>query len=111
MQRYCLALDLKDDEELIQRYEDYHRNVPEEIINSITASGITAMDIYRTGNRLFMTMETNDSFSFERKKEMDESNEAVKNWEDLMWQFQQALPRAKQGEKWVLLSRIFHLKS
>jgi hypothetical protein len=27
-QRYCLALDLKDDNSLIGEYESYHKNVP-----------------------------------------------------------------------------------
>ena len=110
MQRYCFALDLKDNDDLIKQYEEHHRNVPDEIIRSITSAGITSMDIYRTGNRLFMVMETDDSFSFDRKKQADESNEEVQKWEALMWQFQQALPWSKETEKWLLLSHIFHLK-
>ena len=110
MQRYCLALDLKDDDDLIKQYEEHHRNVPADIMASITASGIVSMDIYRTGNRLFMIMETDDSFSFDSKKQVDENNDEVQKWEALMWHFQQALPWAKEGEKWLLLSHIFHLK-
>ena len=33
--RYCLALDLKDDEMLIIEYEEYHRHVWPEILMSI----------------------------------------------------------------------------
>jgi L-rhamnose mutarotase len=65
--------------------------------------------MYRTGNRLFMIMETNDSFSFEKKSQMDESNHRVQDWETLMWKYQQALPGAKPGEKWVLMDQIFSL--
>ncbi|MBD0287188.1 MAG: L-rhamnose mutarotase, partial [Flavisolibacter sp.] len=69
MKRYCLALDLVDDPLLIAEYEHWHKseNGWPEIKKSILDSGITNMEIYRTGNRLFMIMETDDAFSFERK--------------------------------------------
>lgn len=109
MKRYCLALDLKDDPELIVAYEEYHKNVWPEIIDSIKGSGIEQMDIYRAGNRLFMIMEVNDSFSFERKAALDHANPKVQQWEQLMWKYQQQLPFARQGEKWVLMEKIFSL--
>ncbi|HMU58619.1 MAG TPA: L-rhamnose mutarotase, partial [Chitinophagaceae bacterium] len=43
MPRYCLALDLKDDEALISAYEAHHRNVWPEVLDSIKGSGITTM--------------------------------------------------------------------
>ena len=107
--KYCLALDLKDDAAIIQEYEKWHQQVWPEIKTSIIDSGITAMEIYRTGNRLFMIMETSDSFSFEHKRIADSTNPKVVEWEKLMWNYQQALPWAKPGEKWVLMERIFKL--
>ena len=109
LQKYCLALDLKDDALLIQEYDDWHKSVWPEILESITQSGIEQMEIFRTGNRLFMIMEVNEQFSFEAKAKADENNQKVQEWENLMWQFQQALPFAKQGEKWVLMNSIFKL--
>jgi L-rhamnose mutarotase len=109
MKRYCLALDLKDDPVLIAEYEAYHRKVWPEIIQSIKDSGIENLEIYRTGSRLFMIMETNDGFSFERKGKTDAANEKVQQWENQMWKYQQALPGAKPGEKWVLMEKIFSL--
>jgi L-rhamnose mutarotase len=109
MLRYCLALDLKDDPKLIAEYEKYHQDVWPEIINSIKDSGIKVLDIYRTGNRMFMIIEADEDFSFEKKAIMDESNPKVKDWEELMWKFQQALPWAKTGEKWILMDKIFEL--
>ena len=67
MKRFCLALDLKEDTKLIAEYENYHKNVWPEIIKSIKVSGIEVLDIYRTGNRMFMIIEANDDFSFEKK--------------------------------------------
>jgi L-rhamnose mutarotase len=57
-----------------------------------------------------MIMETDDSFSFERKAAMDTGNPKVQEWEQLMWKFQQPLPWAKEGEKWILMDKIFDLK-
>jgi L-rhamnose mutarotase len=112
MKKYCLALDLVDDPALIAEYEHWHQpeNAWPEIKKSILDSGIIAMEIYRTGNRLFMIMETDDSFSFERKAIMDNSNPKVIEWEQLMWKFQQPLPWAKEGEKWILMDKIFEMK-
>mgnify|MGYP001416321124 FL=1 len=109
MKRYCLALDLKDDVALIAEYEAYHQNVWPDILRSIKESGIEHMDIYRTGNRLFMIMEVNDSFSFESKAAADAANEKVQEWETLMWKYQQALPGSKPGEKWKLMENIFSI--
>ncbi len=112
MNRYCLALDLIDDPALIAEYEHWHKkeNAWPEIKKSIYDAGIANMEIYRTGNRLFMIMETQDDFSFERKAKMDDVNKKVQEWEELMWRFQQPLSWAKPGEKWVLMKKIFELK-
>jgi L-rhamnose mutarotase len=67
------------------------------------------MEIYRTGNRLFMIIEADDSFSFDLKNMMDEANPKVQEWERLMWKFQKPLPWAKNGEKWILMDNIFQL--
>ena len=109
MQRYCLALDLIDDPALITEYENWHSaaNCWPEIKKSIADAGIAEMEIYRTGNRLFMIMDTEETFSFEKKAAMDAGNARVQEWEQLMWKFQLALPWAKDGEKWVLMNRIF----
>ena len=111
MPRYCLALDLNDDKKLIAEYEAYHRNVWPEIKKSIRDAGITNMEIYRTGNRLFMIMDVDSSFSFEKKAAMDSSNTKVQQWEQLMWKFQSSLPWAKPGEKWIRMDKIFVLNA
>lgn len=109
MTRHCFTLDLQDDAEKIARYEEHHKNVWPEIIRSIKQAGISNMEIYRHGTRLFMIMETNDDFSFEKKKKADKQNAKVQEWETLMWNYQQAIPGSAPGEKWVLMNRIFAL--
>lgn len=109
MKRYCLALDLIDDDTLIAQYEEHHKNVWPEIIASIQNSGIMQLQIYRTGNRLCMLMEVNESFSFTEKAKADNANPKVQEWESLMWKYQQAIPLSKPGEKWRLMEKIFDL--
>jgi L-rhamnose mutarotase len=107
--RHCLALDLKDDPDLIAEYERHHREVWPEITRSIRTSGIEDMEIYRIGNRLFMVMEVSEDFSFEAKAEADRTDPRVQEWEALMWRFQHPLPGAAPGEKWIRMERIFKL--
>jgi L-rhamnose mutarotase len=110
--RYCLSCDLKDDPALIAAYKNHHAagNTWPEITQSIRDAGIVDMQIYLTGNRMFMLMEVDDTFDENRKAEMDASNPKVREWESLMWKFQQELPWAPPGEKWIALDKIFQLE-
>lgn len=110
MRKYYLALDLKDDPKMIAEYEEHHKKIAPGILKSIRDSGVERMELFRAGNRMFMIMEVKDGFSFEVKEKMDKENPAVVIWENLMWKYQQALPFAKQGEKWVLMEKIFDTK-
>jgi L-rhamnose mutarotase len=109
MQKYCFTLDLKDDPARIAEYEQIHRQIPAEIAHSIREAGITNMELYRFGTRLFMILEADESFSFARKEALDGANPRVQTWEEQMWGFQQPVPGAKPGEKWVLMQKIFQL--
>ena len=107
--RYCLALDLKDDPKLIAEYERHHEHVWPEVTRSILESGVKELEIYRVGSRLLMVMEVSDDFSFEAKAMADRENPRVAEWEELMWRFQEPLPGAEPGEKWIPMKRIFKL--
>lgn len=109
MRRYCFALDLKPDAELIVAYRRYHEKIWPEITASIRDSGILKMEIWLVENRLFMIMDTEDSFSFQMKYQQDAINPKVQEWEKLMWNYQQALPLARPGEKWIRMEKIFDL--
>jgi len=108
--RLCLTLDLKNDPELITNYKRYHEKIWPEITRSIKDSGIDDMEIYLLGTRMFMIMEVNESFSFEAKAAADARNPKVQEWENLMWTFQESLPQAKPGEKWLPMERVFKLE-
>lgn len=109
--RHCFSCDLKDNPKLIEEYKAYHKkaNVWPEITESIKAAGIVGMEIYLTGNRLFMIMEVDDTYSPVKKSNLDADNPKVQEWEKLMWKYQQRLPWANDGEKWVEMEKIFEL--
>lgn len=111
VRQFALALDLKEDPELIAAYETYHKAVWPEILDSLEEAGILCMDIYRIRNRLFMLLKVSEDFSFERKAALDAANPAVQRWETLMGTYQQALPLAKPGEKWIQMDPVFTWKS
>lgn len=111
MKTYYLALDLKEDPALIAEYVRWHTKVSREIKQSIIDSGITCMEIYRTGNRLFMVIKAKENFSFEQKANADRENSKVVEWEKLMSTYQKPLPWAKEGEKWLLMEQIFELNA
>ena len=109
MKRFCFALDLKNDPLLIQKYVEHHQQVWPEVLASISDSGVISMEIYQVETRLFMIMETLDSFNPEAKAKADAENHKVQEWEILMDKYQQRLPFAKADQKWVPMQRIFSL--
>jgi len=106
MKHYHLALDLKNDPELIEAYDRHHRQVWPEVQQSILDSGIMRLELFRVHNRLFMILETTEAFSLEEKARQDARNPVVQKWETLMWDYQQSMPWAKKGEKWQLMRKI-----
>ncbi|MBS0516841.1 MAG: L-rhamnose mutarotase [Proteobacteria bacterium] len=110
--RLHYVLDLKDDPELIAAYERWHRpeNVWPDILDSLREAGVHDLEIFRAGNRLVLVLDVGDGYSAERKAASDAANPRVQAWEALMWEFQQALPFARPGEKWVAMSPIFSLQ-
>jgi L-rhamnose mutarotase len=109
--RYCLTLDLQGDPRLIAEYKRHHEKIWPEITESIRSSGIVDLEIYLLGTRMFMVMEVDEQFSFEAKAKTDRDNPKVREWEELMWSFQKALPNSRPGEKWRVMEQIFKLEA
>lgn len=109
--RYCLSCDLKDDPKLIAEYKEYHKtgNAWPEVTQGIKDAGIVDMQIYLTGNRMCMIMEVDETFDPKKKASMDANNPKIREWEELMWKYQQGLPWAGNGEKWIAMEKIFQL--
>ena len=109
--RFCFALDLADDPELIEQYKTWHApgGPPSAVNRSIRAADVRELEIWLTGNRLFMIMEVGPAFDPAAKAQADAADPDVQAWEKLMWEFQRPLPWAKPDEKWVAMDRIYAL--
>jgi L-rhamnose mutarotase len=111
MPRYVYALDLEDNPEAIREYEAWHRaeRIWPQIVDSLRASGLDSLEIFRTGNRLVLIIDAPATFSPAAKAASDAADPVVQKWEALMWTFQRALPWAAPGQKWVPMEVIFSL--
>ena len=67
LKKYCLALDLENDDEKIAAYKQYHLKVWPEINQSLLDSGINHAEIYNTGTRLLMILEVDEQLSLTKK--------------------------------------------
>lgn len=109
--RRCFTVDLADETEAIAAYRRWHApgGPPAAVLESIRSSGIVGMEIWLSGNRLFMIMGIGPGFSSEAKAAADASDPAVQAWEALMSTFQRPVAWAEPGVKWAPAERIFDL--
>jgi L-rhamnose mutarotase len=109
MSRYCLTLDLKNDETAISEYKRYHVKIWPEIRDSLIEAGVLDMEIYLMGTRMFMIMDVKDTFSLPAKAAADAVNAKVQKWETIMHGFQEKLPQSGPEQWWVEMDRVFSL--
>jgi L-rhamnose mutarotase len=109
MTRHCLTLDLQDDSKKIAEYKRYHEKIWPEIRDSLFDAGVTDMEIYLVGTRLFMIMDVSDGFSFDKKAAMDAANPKVLEWEALMGNFQAVPDGANPVRRWAVMDKVFDL--
>lgn len=110
MKRFCLALDLIDDDEKIKKYQKLHQKIWPEIAENIRQRGVVDMQIWQVENRLFMIMDTTDDYDENKAQKIALAEPKNIEWEELMWEFQQSLKTAQEGVKWVEMEQIFDLK-
>ena len=109
MKVYGLTLLLRDDPATIERYKEYHRHVWPEVTARIHECGIRTMRIFLLQRRMFMYIETDDTFDpatdFARINEAPRSQE----WDTIMRSLQELAPEAASGEWWALMEQVFDL--
>ena len=110
MKSFAMALDLRDDAVVIEKYKEYHREVWDEVLDGLRSIGIRKMKIFLHRRRLFMYLEAPDDFVLERDfpRYMAQSPRAAE-WDALMREFQQPVPGASQSECWAAMEEVFDL--
>ena len=110
MFEYVFFLDLIDNQDSIAKYDDWHKKVWPEVEEQIINAGIRSCDIYRYINRLVLIVRSENEMDWERKAESDSQHQPTKEWEQLMWNFQQSMPGSLPGQKWMMAQKIYHLQ-
>lgn len=110
VRRYCQTLALRDDPELIAAYRALHSSegVWQETLSAIRDAGILEMEIYLSGNQLFMVVELPADLPWDEAMRRMAQAPRQAEWEALTARFQQASPDQKSEEKWQMMERIFH---
>jgi L-rhamnose mutarotase len=109
--RYCKTLTLKDDAQLIENYKKVHAPGAAwpEITQGMREVGITDMEIYLFGNRLFMIMDTVSDFDHDKAMNELAKKPRQSEWEAYVSKFQQTSAEATADEKWQLMERIYKM--
>ena len=110
--RYCKALKLENDSQLIAEYKKVH--TPDEVWPEITQGmrdvGIIDMEIYILGNQLFMIMDTVADFNHDSAMKELATKPRQSEWEAFVSRFQKTSADATADEKWQLMERIYKLE-
>jgi L-rhamnose mutarotase len=109
--RYCKTLDLEDDPQLIEDYKKVHGQgaVWPEITQGMMDVGILDMEIYISGNQLFMIMDTVPDFQHDKAMAALAAKPRQAEWEAYVSKFQKTSARASADEKWKVIERIYKL--
>jgi len=95
--RFCLTLDLKT----IRTDRGIPAISRKNLAEITRASRTLASKPWRficSARACSLIMEVNEHFSFEAKSRADQSNPKVQEWENMMWRFQQSLPKRNPGK-------------
>jgi len=111
IKRYCRKLDLENNPELIREYRKMHSEeyIWKEIVEGNRQVGILEMEIYITGNHLFMIVDTPLDFKWEEAMAKIATLPRQREWELFMSKFQICDPNSTADERWVMMERMFHL--
>lgn len=109
--RYCKTMLLKDDPELIREYKRVHApgSAWPEVASGAKEAGILDLEIYISGNCLFMIMDTVPDFDHDKAMLELGGKPRQQEWETFVSRFQNTSPDASSKEKWQLMDRIFEM--
>lgn len=109
--RFCKTLELREDADLIAAYKLAHarENIWPEVNQGMREVGILDMEIYISGKKLFMIMDTVPDFDHETAMTELATKPRQAEWEKHMARFQNTSENATADEKWQLMERIYKL--
>lgn len=84
---------------LVQEYIDHHTHSRPEIRTALTSVGIRNLSLWTWGDRLFYYAEYVGEEPFDDAMERYSKMPGVKDWEDLMHNYQEKIP-GSQGDVW-----------
>lgn len=111
VKRYCQFLEISSDPELIKLYKECHSesHIWKEIPDGIREAGILEMEMYLTGNKVVMIVETDLDFEWDSAMARLSTLPRQAEWEAFVSRLQGCDPKATSSQKWTLMERIFHL--
>lgn len=111
VKRYCQFLEISDDPRLIDLYKDCHNHTKawREIREGIRQVGILEMEMYISGNKVFMIVETPVDFNWDEAMTRLAGLPRQAEWEAFVSQFQGCSPDSTSDQKWTLMERMFYL--
>lgn len=109
--RYCKALKLEDDAQLIEEYKKVHAPGAAwlEITQGMRDVGIIDMEIYIIGTQLFMIMDTIVDFDHDEAMKQLAAKPRQSEWEAYVSRFQKTSAEASADEKWQVMERIYKM--
>jgi L-rhamnose mutarotase len=95
--------------EAIDEYERLHAEPPSEVLEVLTTSGITNYSIYRHQTTLFQYFEYHGN-NFDYDMRLLAEHPVPQDWWKVCKPLQEPLPERGEGEWWLDMPEIFHMR-
>jgi L-rhamnose mutarotase len=106
---FGLTLNLQDDPAKIAEYRRQHQAVWPEVTARLRECGVQQMQIFLRGTRMFMYLQTEDSFDPATDFAHINEDPASARWNALMADLQARSPEANPDEWWAPMELVFDL--
>ena len=110
MKTLGLTLCLRDDPARIAEYKRQHQAVWPGVLARLREVGVREMKIFLLGTRMFMYLETDDTFDPARDFARINDDPTSREWNDLMAGLQQRAPEAPPDQWWAPMELVFSMQ-
>ncbi|MBS1814526.1 MAG: L-rhamnose mutarotase [Acidobacteria bacterium] len=104
MQRVAFQLRIKAD--MIEQYDDLHRHVWPEMIESLEKMGVREYSIFRRGQDLFLTLRCPD---FDALIEQMKHSDVDRRWQRMMASYWEPVPGQRDDEPFAMMKEVFYM--